>query len=90
MPREWNTKAGWIATTGGGPLPFVIRDDFDWDRTLTLVKSYTKPGTKYIRIHIFERQESWCDCCGHLTPGKKIEIEVNTYGNKMEQRQSED
>ena len=80
MGKEWNKKNWWITTQGGGPLPFEIRDAFDLDKTLTLKKSYTRVGTKYVRVHVFEREDKICECCGHKEVGKIRLVEVtNTW-----------
>jgi hypothetical protein len=81
MAREWNRKAGWTKTIGRGkPLPFTRPDHFDRGRgDFRLVESKTKPGTQYVRLHKFVREEFCCDCCSSYEPEESYTVEVNNY-----------
>ena len=57
-------------------LPISIRDPYDIDQVIYLMRSYTKPGKVKVRIHVFQTHAEWCELCGHTTKAREFSVEV--------------
>ena len=61
-----------IGDGGGNVLPIEMYFP-DVGETLTLVKSYTKPGYKKVRMHEFVKwTKETCECCNQYLPTPKL------------------